>query len=222
LPDSELLAGVRVVVTAGGTREPVDPVRYLGNRSSGKMGTALAHAASGYGAQVTLVTTVEPALEMHLERIVRVDTAAEMHDALRARLSETDLLLMAAAVADWQPAEPSPRKLKKHAGEWLLRLLPTPDILTALREEPARDGVFVVGFAAETEDLIDNARAKLQEKGLDLIVVNDVGRPDIGMGAEDNEVTVIDAGGIVARLERASKRRIAEQLLRIVADRLRR
>jgi phosphopantothenoylcysteine decarboxylase/phosphopantothenate--cysteine ligase len=213
------LAGSSVVVTAGGTREPIDPVRFLGNRSSGKMGTALVQAATAAGARVTLVTTVDPAAVLDAA-IVRVDTAAEMHAAVQAELVDADVLFMAAAVADYRPAVPSPAKLKKTRAEWQLALVPTVDILTALRGEPARGRVYVVGFAAETEDLIANAQGKLRDKGLDLIVVNDVSRPDIGMGSDDNEVTLIDASGVVVRLERAPKQRIAERIVRVVAGRL--
>jgi phosphopantothenoylcysteine decarboxylase/phosphopantothenate--cysteine ligase len=219
LADTPALAGAHVVVTAGGTREPIDPVRFLGNRSSGKMGTALAQAAATAGARVTLITTVDPTAPLDAA-IVRVDTAAEMHAAVRAALVDADVLFMAAAVADYRPAAASPAKLKKTNAEWRLALLPTADILTSLRDEPARARVLVVGFAAETEDAIANAQGKLRDKGLDLIVVNDVSRPDIGMGSDDNEVTLIDASGVVVRLERAPKRRIAERIVHIVAERL--
>jgi phosphopantothenoylcysteine decarboxylase/phosphopantothenate--cysteine ligase len=215
------LAGRGVIVTAGGTREPIDPVRYLGNRSSGKMGNALALAAARMGAHVTLITTVEARVGPGVE-VVRVDTADEMHNALRAVLPGKDVLLMAAAVADYRPATRSPSKLKKRDGEWLLALVPSPDILASLRAEPARNGVFVVGFAAETDDLLANAQRKLRDKGLDLIVLNDVGRTDIGMGTDDNEVTIIDSAGIVAHVARAPKPSVADAILRVVAERLRR
>lgn len=220
MPDGARLDGVGVVVTAGGTREPIDPVRYLGNRSSGKMGGALAEAAVGMGAKVTLVTTVDPPAAPAAAGIVRVDTAEEMRAAVHASLAGAQVLVMAAAVADYQPAEPSVTKLKKRTGTWSLLLVPTVDILASLRDDPVREGVYVVGFAAETDDLIVNAKAKLRAKGLDLIVVNDVGRPGIGMGADDNEVTLVDASGVVKRIERSPKREVAGSIMRVVAQRL--
>jgi len=213
------LAGRGVVVTAGGTREPIDPVRYLGNRSSGKMGNALAEAAALQGARVTLVTTVDapdtPAID-----VVHVETAEEMRAAVRRELARADLLLMAAAVADYRPVIRSPIKLKKRNEEWALPLVPTTDILTSLRAEPWRSAVLVVGFAAETDDLLPNAQRKLREKGLDLIVLNDVSRSDIGMGSDDNEVTIIDSTGIVAHVARAPKAQVAADILSLVAGRL--
>lgn len=213
------LAGRVVVVTAGGTREPIDPVRYLGNRSSGKMGEALARAAAELGARVTVITTVSISVEPGT-RVIPVETAAEMQGAVRDALGRADVLLMAAAVADYRPREASPNKLKKRDEQWSLPLVPTTDILTSLKDDPARRGVFVVGFAAETDDLLPNAKEKLVEKGLDLIVLNDVGRSDIGMGADHNEVTVIDAAGVVVHIERAPKQQVAAAILRIVDSRL--
>ena len=207
------------MVTAGGTREPIDPVRYLGNRSSGKMGNAIATAASAQGARVTLISTVEPSVPPSVE-VVRVETAQEMHEAVRRALQDADVLLMAAAVADHRPAVRSSSKLKKRADAWALQLVPTTDILAALQDDPVRDGVYIVGFAAETDQVLENAALKLRSKGLDLIVVNDVGRPGIGMGADDNEVTVIGPHGTVAAIAKAPKREVAEQLLHIVAARL--
>ncbi|HKR98365.1 MAG TPA: phosphopantothenoylcysteine decarboxylase [Candidatus Dormibacteraeota bacterium] len=208
-----------MVVTAGGTREPIDPVRFLGNRSSGKMGSALATVASEQGAQVTLISTVDAAVPGEVS-VVRVETAQEMYDAVRSALADADLLLMAAAVADHRPAVRSSSKLKKRPDAWALQLVPTTDILASLQDDPLRDGVYVVGFAAETDQVLENAALKLHGKRLDLIVVNDVSRADIGMGADDNEVTVIGPEGTVAMIARAPKREIARELLRIVAARL--
>jgi phosphopantothenoylcysteine decarboxylase / phosphopantothenate---cysteine ligase len=218
--DAAWLAGDRVVVTAGGTREPVDPVRFIGNRSSGRMGNALALAAMRHGAAVTLITSAEPPAGTSSLDIVRVETAAQMHDAVRGALAGTRVLIMAAAVADWRPVQVSAAKLTKHSGSWNLELVPTVDILTALRDDPARRGVFVVGFAAETEDAVARGRAKLERKGLDLVVVNDVSDPSIGMGADDNAVTVIAPDGETRVLERAPKALIAEQVMAIVHERL--
>jgi phosphopantothenoylcysteine decarboxylase/phosphopantothenate--cysteine ligase len=213
--------GLRLVVTAGGTREPIDPVRFIGNRSSGKMGNALAAAAIRRGAKVTLVTAgpappAQPGL-----KVVPVETAGEMHAAVRDALIGARVLIMAAAVADWRPRDVAANKLKKGADTLTIELVPTVDILRALRDDDVARDVFVVGFAAETEHVIDYARAKLDAKGLDLIVVNDVSREDIGMGADDNEVTVIGRDGTQQTIARAPKADVADAIVRIIADRLR-
>ena len=219
--DSRGLAGRRVVVTAGGTREPIDPVRYLGNRSSGKMGNALARVAAGAGAGVTLITTVETPPDATALHVVRVETAASMAQALEKALPGAAVLLMAAAVADYRPVRVSHDKIKKGAGPLILELEPTVDILTSVRDAAYRDSLFVVGFAAETSDLLANARKKVREKGLDLIVLNDVSRGDIAMGSDANEVTIIDADGVVEEVPRAPKDEVAAAILRVVAARLR-
>lgn len=219
--EQQWLRGTRVVVTAGGTRESVDTVRFLGNRSSGKMGVAIARAARRAGADVTLITAAETTPALDGVTLQRVESAADMLDAVRAAIPGADVLLMAAAVADYRPEHTSPSKLKKRDQPWDLRLVPTADILRTLRDAPERRGVFVVGFAAETDDLLANADRKLREKGLDLIVLNDVSRPDIGMGADDNEVTVIDAAGVVETIARAPKDVVAQRLLQLVAGRIR-
>ena len=219
--DKTVLDGMHVVVTAGGTREPIDPVRYLGNRSSGKMGNSLAEAAVALGATVTLITTVDAPHAVPRLHVVRVNTADEMLHAVHDALPDAALLLMAAAVADYRPVRALPSKLKKRAQPWSLDLVPTVDILTSLRDLPARRGTLVVGFAAETEDLLANAQTKLAQKGLDLIVVNDVSRSDIAMGSDANEVTIIDRAGVVAHIARAPKTKVAQSILRIVVARLR-
>jgi phosphopantothenoylcysteine decarboxylase/phosphopantothenate--cysteine ligase len=211
-------ANRRVVVTAGGTREPIDVVRYLGNRSSGRMGNAIALAAADRGALVTLITTVAPPGDARVT-VVRVDTADEMQVAVRRAVVGADVLLMAAAVADYRITSPAPRKVKKQAS-LTLELVPTVDILGGLAGDPARRGVLVVGFAAETDDIEANARRKLSEKQLDLVVLNDVSRPGIGMGSEDNEVSVFDSAGLVAHISQRAKPLVATALLDIVADRL--
>lgn len=212
------LAGRGVVVTAGGTREPIDPVRFLGNRSSGRMGNAIAVAAADRGATVTLVTTVAAPADPRIT-VVDVDTADEMHAAVRSALAGAAVLVMAAAVADYRVTEVAPRKLKKRDA-LTLTLVPSVDILRALATDPIRDGVLVVGFAAETDDLEANAARKLREKRLDLIVLNDVARPGIGMGTADNAVTVLDATGIVAEIDRRPKAEVAGCLLDIIESRL--
>jgi len=213
------LRGARVVVTAGGTREPIDPVRYLGNRSSGKMGNALACAAAECGARVTLVTTAA-APEDHRINVVHVETADAMLAVLRMHISGAEVLLMAAAVADYRPEQVAAGKLKKRNEPWELRLVPTVDVLHTLRDLPERNGVFVVGFAAETDEMVSSAQRKLHDKGMDLIAVNDVSRGDIGMGADHNELTVLDAAGLVEVIRRAPKAEVAARLLEIVASRL--
>lgn len=215
------LNGLRFVVTAGGTREPIDPVRFIGNRSSGKMGNELAAAAVRQGASVTLVTAAAAPAEQPGLEVVMVETAAEMHVAVRDSLPGTRVLIMAAAVADWRPREAARNKLKRGADTLTLELVPTVDILRALHDDAAAQGVFVVGFAAETEHVVDNARAKLAAKQLDLIVVNDVSREGIGMGADDNEVTVIGRDGMLRTIARAPKSVIADAIVRIIASRLR-
>jgi phosphopantothenoylcysteine decarboxylase / phosphopantothenate---cysteine ligase len=213
--------GLRFVVTAGGTREPIDPVRFIGNRSSGKMGNEIAAAAIRHGATVTLVTAATaPEAQPGLE-VVAVETAEEMHAAVRAALPGARVLVMAAAVADWRPRDVARHKLKKGADKLTIELVPTVDILRALRDDDAATGAFVVGFAAETENVIANARAKLDAKHLDLVIVNDVSREGIGMGADDNEVTVISRDGTVRTIARAPKSIVADAIVRIIASRVR-
>jgi phosphopantothenoylcysteine decarboxylase / phosphopantothenate---cysteine ligase len=212
--------GLHVVVTAGGTREPIDPVRFIGNRSSGKMGNELAAAAIRQGATVTLVTAGAVPVALPGLEVVPVETADEMYAAVRAALAGARVLIMAAAVADWRPRHVAPQKLKKGAETLTLELVPTVDILRALDVDDAAPGVFVVGFAAETEHVVDNARAKLDAKHLDLVVVNDVSQEGIGMGADDNEVTVIGRDGTIETIARAPKAVVADAIVRIIASRL--
>jgi len=216
--DDAWLSGSRVVVTSGGTREPIDPVRYIGNRSSGKMGLALAREALRLGARVSLVTAAPPPPPQPGLDVVEVTTAAEMLDAVRAALPGSVALLMAAAVADYRPAEPSPRKTKKRDESLVLGLVPTVDVLRELRDDLSRYGVVSVGFAAETDDLLDNATEKLEEKGLDLIVVNDVGAPGIGMGSDDNAVTIIARRGVIASVPVSPKPLVARSVFAAIRD----
>lgn len=219
--DERWLEGRGVIVTAGGTRESIDAVRYLANRSSGKMGNALARAAAHAGAAVTLITTVEAPADAPLAHVERVESADSMASAVRAALPGTSVLLMAAAVADYRPVHVAAGKMKKGSGHWTLELEPTIDILASLRDVPERAGVFVVGFAAETSDLLRNATAKLEQKGLDLVVLNDVSRADIAMGAEHNEVTIIGRDGVVEVVHRAPKDDVAAAILRVLRTRMR-
>ena len=202
------LAGRRVVVTAGGTRGPLDPIRYLGNRSSGRMGYALARAARDRGAQVTLVSTIREPAPFGAE-LAPVETAEQMRDAVLALLPDADVLLMAAAVADYCPATASEQKIKKGEGSLSVDLVRTPYILAEVSEVRCTDQV-IVGFAAETENLVDNARDKLRRKRLDLIVANDARK---AMGSATNQVTLLDAQGNVDELPELSKAEVAEHIL---------
>ena len=212
--------GLRVLVTAGGTREPIDAVRFVGNRSSGRMGFALAEEAAALGADVTVVAA-SVALARHPRvRYVEVETAAQLQAACRAAFPDCDVLLMAAAVADFRPADPAGHKLKKDGrDELVVAMEPTPDVLSALAAE-RRPGQVLVGFAAETgEGALDHARAKLARKGLDAVVVNDVAVPGIGFDAPDNEVTLVTAAG-EQHVPRGAKADVARVILSCV-DRLR-
>ena len=215
------LGGVRVLITAGGTREPIDSVRFLGNSSSGRMGFALAQAARGRGAEVTLLAA-NVALERPAGvRCREVSTAAELKDACEQEFSSCDVLLMAAAVADFRPAAPAGGKIKKSGRERLsLELEATPDVLGGLAGR-RRDGQTLIGFAAEHgERAIERGREKLLAKGVDAVVVNDISRGDIGFDADANEVTILTAGANAhigeRRVPRASKAAIAEAILETV------
>jgi phosphopantothenoylcysteine decarboxylase / phosphopantothenate---cysteine ligase len=208
-----LLRGLQVLVTAGGTREPIDAVRYVGNRSSGRMGTALAAEAARRGADVTLVganLAVEPPDGV---RLIEVTTAAELEQATRAEFPNADVLLMTAAVADFRPAEAADGKIKKGDRDDLtVRLEPTTDVLAAVAAQ-RRDGQTLVGFAAEHgAGALGNARGKLERKQLDAVVLNDVSQPGIGFDSADNEVTVVTAAGDQA-VPRASKPVVASAIL---------
>lgn len=209
--------GMRVLVTAGGTREPIDPVRFIGNRSSGRMGIALAAAAARRGADVTLIAANVSLPEPAGVRRIDVETAAELAEAARAEFASAHLLLMAAAPADFRASEPAADKLKRE-GSLDLHLEPTEDILASLTATRA-DGQTIVGFAAEHGNDIDRARQKLLRKGADLIVLNDVSDPTIGFESSDNAVTLISSESETT-LPLAPKDEIAEQILQRV-DQLR-
>jgi len=211
------LAGRHVLVTAGPTREALDPVRYLSNRSSGKMGFAIATAAAEAGARVTLVSgPVNLPTPAGIDRI-DVETAAQMHAAVMQRVASADICIAAAAVADYRPAQAAGQKLKKSAATMSLELERNPDIVAAVAA--LAGGPFTVGFAAETESTASNARGKLQAKSLDMIAANTVG-PGLGFDADDNELQVFwDAGS--RRLPRARKTRLARELIALVAERYR-
>jgi phosphopantothenoylcysteine decarboxylase/phosphopantothenate--cysteine ligase len=186
------LAGKKVVVSAGGTQEAIDPVRYVGNYSSGKMGYAVAEAARDRGADAVLVSAPVALAAPYAVRVVPVRRAAEMRDAVVAECAGADALIMAAAVADYQPAEAAGEKIKRRQEALSLSLVRTHDILAEVGRRP---GLVRVGFAAESEDLVANARRKLEERGLDLIAANDVTAEGSGFGSDTNKVTLLDREG---------------------------
>lgn len=203
------LAGKRVVITAGGTQEPIDPVRIITNRSSGKMGYALAEAARDRGAEVTLITTpTATAPRPSGLDIVAVETSLQMREAVEKAMSRSQVLIMAAAVADYQAARVAEEKIKKEGGNLTLNLVPTPDILSEVQ------GDFVkVGFAAESQDLLANARKKLERKKLDLIVANSIVGDTGAFGADTNKVTLLDKNSVPEDFPLMSKRAVADRIL---------
>ncbi|HEY6680271.1 MAG TPA: bifunctional phosphopantothenoylcysteine decarboxylase/phosphopantothenate--cysteine ligase CoaBC [Actinomycetota bacterium] len=209
------LESARVLVTAGPTHEPIDPVRFIGNRSSGKMGIAIAREAAARGATVTLVlgpATIAPPPAME---VVRVQTADEMRSAVVDRFATADVVVMAAAVADFRPKAPNESKMKKEAGVPDLMLEPTPDILAELGER-RRPGQFLVGFAAETDDVEDAGRDKLRSKHLDALVANAVGRDGTGFGSETNEATILVADGRDVPMHTWSKAALASAVCDLI------
>ncbi len=211
-PDGQSdLVGLTVLVTAGGTREPVDPVRYLGNRSSGKQGHAIATEAVGRGARVVLITTSDREAPVTVRRI-QVETAAEMHRAVAEAAPGCDVIIMAAAVADFRPVDVAATKLKKADGVPMVRLEPTVDILAELGAQRRPDQT-LVGFAAETDDVAAHAAAKLERKGVDLIVANDVSAPHVGFGHDTNAVRILRASGEHTSVPLSGKRQVAAAVL---------
>jgi phosphopantothenoylcysteine decarboxylase/phosphopantothenate--cysteine ligase len=217
------LAGRRVVVTAGGTQEPLDPVRALTNHSSGKQGYALAQAALDRGALVTLISAPTALAVPIGAQFISVRTAAQMGEALLPAAAQADVLLMAAAVADFRPAQPSEQKHKRGRGTPEFVLEPTSDLLAQVMEQRGRGArpQVVVGFAAESQDLVQNARAKLESKGLSLVVANDITAPNAGFAADTNQVTLLDPEGQVEALPLMSKAEVAEVVLDRVVELLR-
>ena len=210
------LAGVKLVVTAGGTREPIDPVRFLGNRSSGKMGHAIAQQAAIRGADVTLVTTASAGIPSGVD-VVRVETAQQMADAVLAVAPSAAVVVMAAAVADFRPVSAADSKLKKAAGIPEIVLERTPDILAALgAAKPA--GQVLVGFAAETGDVRANAQSKLEAKQVDLMVANDVTAPGAGFEVDTNRAVLLDSAGRVDEQPLMSKAALADVILDRIAQ----
>jgi phosphopantothenoylcysteine decarboxylase/phosphopantothenate--cysteine ligase len=214
------LAGRRVVVTAGGTREPIDPVRFISNYSSGKMGFALATAAADRGARVVLVTTAAHPVHHGID-VRPVETADEMLAELRSQLAGADLLVMAAAVADFRPAKVTDHKIRREETKRLtLDLEPIPDLVATLGLERESAGVYRVGFAAEGSDLDAKAVDKMKRKGLQAIVANDISRKDAGFGSDYNAGVILFADGARQEIERMTKREMADRILDLVGPRL--
>ncbi|MBI4666287.1 MAG: bifunctional phosphopantothenoylcysteine decarboxylase/phosphopantothenate--cysteine ligase CoaBC [Nitrospinae bacterium] len=204
------MEGLKIIITAGGTREPVDAVRFIGNRSSGKMGVALAEEAFQRGADVTLIAAameVEPPASVTVER---VESAEELYHALSGKFDGADMLIMAAAVGDYRSAGLNGGKVKKMES-WSLTLEPNRDILFTLSRR--KTAQFLVGFAAETENAVEYGREKLEYKNLDMIVINDVSRKDIGFGSDYNEVTMITRSGAMESVARSEKPKVARAIL---------
>jgi len=216
------LDGLSVVVSAGGTREPIDPVRFIGNRSSGKMGTAIAEAARDRGARVTLVAGSMTAAPPSGVTVVEATTAAAMRQAVLRAAPGADILVMAAAVSDFAPRRTSSSKIKRDGAALQIELVPNPDIVAEVGEMAGDVRPFLVGFAAESDDLEANALSKLRDKGLDLIVANRVGGPFDAIGSDDNKVTVFSAEGALTDWPMLPKRQVAERLWDLIADQYRR
>ncbi|RNG34136.1 bifunctional phosphopantothenoylcysteine decarboxylase/phosphopantothenate--cysteine ligase CoaBC [Streptomyces botrytidirepellens] len=214
------LAGRHVVISAGGTREPLDPVRYLGNRSTGKQGYALARAAVARGARVTLVSANSELPAPAGADVVRVGTAVQLREAVLKAAADADAVVMAAAVADFRPARYAPGKIKKRDGQEPepVALVRNPDVLAEISAERARPGQIVVGFAAETDDVLVNGRAKLARKGCDLLVVNEVGEHKT-FGAEENEAVVLASDGAETPVPYGPKEVLADRVWDLVAAR---
>jgi phosphopantothenoylcysteine decarboxylase/phosphopantothenate--cysteine ligase len=201
--------GRRIVVTAGGTQEAIDPVRFISNRSSGKMGYAVAEAARDRGAQVTLITAPTALPDPVGIDMVKIKNIVQMRDAVVKAIQKTDVLIMSAAGADFIPKTTATQKIKKSDAGLTLELVKAPDILTEIK-----DGKFIkVGFKAETQNLVDNAREKLYKTNLDLIVANDVTKEGSGFGTDTNEVTIINKKGESEHLPLMSKREVADEIL---------
>lgn len=217
-PNAGMYRGVRAIVTAGGTSERIDPVRVISNRSSGKMGLALADELAAMGAEVTLITTRPPQARTY--EVVPVQTTREMREAIHERFEQAHVLLMAAAVSDYAVEHPSLEKIKRDSlPEPTLKLVSNPDILAELGQQK-QPGQLLIGFAAESNDLIRNASEKMRRKNLDAIVANDISRSDIGFETDENEVTLLFPELNPQILARARKDRIARQLLLLIYDKL--
>lgn len=218
--NSKKLDGKKVVITSGGTIEEIDPVRYISNYSSGKMGLALADVAKNLGADVTLVTTCDVSRKYN---VVKVKSAEEMKNAVEAEFDSADCIIMAAAVADYRVKEHASQKMKKtSADEITLTLVKNPDILKELCQKKknhslrAGEPPLIIGFCAESENLLENAKEKIDKKGCDYLIANDISRKDIGFSSDFNEVTILDKNGGMKKLERASKKTIAKEIFNYI------
>jgi phosphopantothenoylcysteine decarboxylase/phosphopantothenate--cysteine ligase len=207
---------VRFLITAGPTREPIDPIRYLSNRSSGKMGYAIAEAALQAGHHVTLISGPVNLDPPHGGRFISISTGDEMFEAIDRHVGNCDVLVMCAAVADYKAKNISPDKIKKRDTNLSLEFIPTRDILASLSKQDRQ--FLVVGFAAETNDVEENAQKKLRDKNCDIIVANDVSRANSGMESDENEVTILFRNGEKEKISRAPKQIIARELVKIIAN----
>ncbi|MGZ5538373.1 MAG: phosphopantothenoylcysteine decarboxylase domain-containing protein [Chthoniobacterales bacterium] len=205
---------MKFVVTAGPTREPIDPVRFISNRSSGKMGYAIAEAAIEAGHEVTLISGPTALAAPKNARVIKITTADELYDAVHEHAPNCDVLVMCAAVSDYKPIEALAQKLPKQRGEFSLRLTATRDILASLPNESRP--YLVVGFAAETHDMEASALRKLRAKNCDLIVANDVSRADVGMESDENAVEIFCENGERKKISRTKKIFIAHELVKII------
>lgn len=211
------LKGKKILITTGGTREYIDPVRFVGNKSSGKMGFAIAQQAIKLGAEVTIISTVD--LQLDNARVIKVKSALEMLDEMKKIFPASDILIMTAAVADYRPENYSDRKIKKEPDkdEICIKLVKNPDLLKEMTSIK-KDNQLIVGFAAETDNLIENAKRKLESKNIDMIVVNDVSRTDIGMASNYNEVTAILKDGSTHKIDKNTKINIAISLWELISN----
>lgn len=215
---SEVLAGKKILVTAGGTSEPIDPVRYITNRSSGKMGYAIAEACANAGAEVKLITASDMQVSNPNIEVERVITSNDMLDAVKNNFDSINVLIMAAAVSDYKSEVVSDQKIKKNGDYLEIRLKKTPDILKEVTKQKGNQ--FIVGFAAETQDLIANAIKKLETKKLDLLLANDVSNDNIGFSSDNNQISFIDKNGVFAKTNIESKASISSKLVKILSERL--
>lgn len=221
ISQSKALAGKRFLITAGGTIEDIDPVRYISNRSSGKMGYALAAVAAQQGAIVTLISANCQLPQPKNVQLIKVKTSDELKETILTELPQNDVLIMAAAVSDFKPTTVANQKIKKSADtdELVLRLQKTTDILKVVAQKKQPQQI-IVGFAAETNHAQQNAQQKLKNKHLDLIVLNDVANQKIGFGSDDNQVTIINSTGIIKQTEIESKPKIAQIILQVIEDQM--
>ena len=203
---------MRFLITAGPTREPIDPVRYLSNRSSGKMGYAIAEAAIEAGHEVTLISGPVSVARPRGVAVISISTSDQMFDAVHEHVRNCDVLVMCAAVADYKPVAVFTKKIKKRDAKFVLELIPTRDVLASL---PKNRKYLVVGFAAETDNIETNAQKKLLKKNCDVVVANDVSRADTGMESDENEVEIFLRDGEKKKISRASKKIVARELIKI-------